>query len=99
MVKDTLISEIQKYIDNNGGIASGYGWYVGVTANPKRRLFREHNVDETNGPWIYGAVSSDHEARDIENHFLDRGCKGSPSGGGSNAIFVYTYRINLHTRE
>lgn len=46
MIKETLISEIQKYINNNGGVASGYGWYVGVTVDPKRRLFREHNVNE-----------------------------------------------------
>lgn len=99
MAKDTLISEIQQYIDNNGGVASGYGWYVGVTTDPRRRLFREHNVSETNGPWIYGAVSSDREARDIENHFQVEGCKGGPGGGDSDAKFVYAYRINLHTKE
>lgn len=25
MIKETLISEIQKYINNNGSVASGYG--------------------------------------------------------------------------
>ena len=99
MVKETLISEIQKYINNNGGVASGYGWYVGVTADPRQRLFRDHNVNEQNGPWIYGAVASDDEARYIENYFLAQGCRGGPGGGGSDAIYVYAYRINLHTKE
>ena len=99
MLKDTLISEIQKYIDNNGGVASGYGWYIGGTADPRHRLFREHNVNETNGPWIYGAVSSDREAREIEDHFLVKGCRGGACGGDSDAVFVYAYRINLHTNE
>lgn len=99
MVKETLISEIQKYINNNGGVASGYGWYVGVTADPKRQLFREHNVNEQNAPWIYGAVSSDYEARYIKNHFLERGCRCGPIEGDCDAIYVYAYHINLYTHE
>ena len=99
MIKETLISEIQKYINNNGGVASGYGWYVGVTVDPKRRLFREHNVNEQNAPWIYGEVSSDHEARYVENYFLSKGCKGSPKEGALDAIYVYAYHINLYTKE
>ncbi len=99
MEQAKLISEIQKYIDSNGGMASGYGWYIGVTADPKRRLFHEHNVSEKNGPWIYGGVSSDQVARDIENHFLQKGCRGGQIGGDSDAKCVYAYHINLHTRE
>ena len=99
MVKDKLIHEIKKYIENNGGMASGYGWYVGVTADPRRRLFLDHKVSETNGAWIYGELSSDREARYVEEHLHYEGCRGGSGGGGADARYVYAYRINLHTKE
>jgi len=99
MLKDTLTSEIQKYIDDNGGVTHHYGWYVGVTADPERRLFHEHKVNKQDGSWIYGPASSSGDARELERHFLDLGCQGGSGVGASDALYVYAYRITWYSQE
>ena len=75
-----LITCLQQYIDRTGGTDSGYGWYVGVTSDPRRRLFEEHKVNEQGGAWIYGQADSSSIAREVEEHFLTKGCQGGPGG-------------------
>ena len=99
MQRDTLISEIQKYINANNGVTDHYGWYVGITDDPKRRLFQDHKVNENGGNWIYGPASSHSAAREIERHFLDLGCNGGSGGGDSSSIYVYAYKITWYTHE
>ena len=99
MLKGTLTSEIQKYIDDNGGVSGHYGWYVGITADPERRLFQDHKVNKQDGSWIYGQASSNSVAREIERHFLDHGCNGGSGGGTPDAQYVYAYRITWYSQE
>lgn len=94
-----LITRVQQYIDRNGGTSAGYGWYVGVTSAPRRRLFEEHKVNEQSGAWIYGKADSSLIARNVEQHFIDEGCQGGPGGGDQTALYVYAYRINWYTEE
>ena len=99
MTKDDLVADFDKYMVANGGIRAGYGWYVGITSDPRRRLFKDHRVDEVNGVWIYGQPDSASVARDVERHYLDRGCQGGSGGGDSTSRHVYAYRITLNTEE
>lgn len=99
MTKDALVADFDKYIDANGGIQAGYGWYVGITGDPRRRLFKDHRVDEVNGVWIYGQLESASVAREVEKHYLLRGCQGGSGGGDHTASCVYAYRITLNTEE
>lgn len=99
MTKDTLVKAVSDYIRENGGITAGYGWYVGVTSEPKRRLFTDHRVNERDGAWIYGQAETDSAAREAEEYLLDSGCQGGSGGGTHAARFVYAYRITLFTQE
>ena len=87
----SIIEEINTYI---GGRYSSY--YVGITDDPERRLFVEHNVPQ-NGDWVYKQSDSDESARAVENHFLDLGCQGGPRGGSDDSTYVYAYKITADT--
>ena len=95
--KKELIEEIESHITDCGGGIDG--WYVGVAAKPRERLFDDHSVDKEKGAWIYRTASSDGVARDIEKHFLDKGAKGGTGGGDEDSKSVYAYRISSRTRE
>ena len=73
--------------------------YVGITNDAERRLFDEHNVDRKKGIWIYRKGNSDKIARDVEQHFLAKGCKGGSGGGDKDSEFVYCYKITSTTVE
>ena len=92
-----VVGEIAAHIRDCGGAYSG--WYVGIAAKPRDRLFTDHNVSEKNGSWIIRDAGSDAVARQIEQYFLDRGCKGGPGGGDWDSRFVYAYAITALTRE
>lgn len=95
--KKEIIEEIESHITDCGGGFSG--WYVGIAAKPKERLFDDHSVDEERDAWIYRTASSDSIARDIEKHFLDKGARGGTGGGDEDSKSVYAYRISSRTRE
>lgn len=90
-----IAGEIDTYI---GG--TGYrNWYAGVASDPRRRLFVEHNVEEHGGRWIFRPCSSDDVAREVEQHFLGKGCQGGPGGGDGGTRYVYAYLVTPSTRE
>ena len=53
-----------------------------VTYNVENRLFGDHNVSKESGHWIYRSASSDSMAREIKQHFLDKGLDGGSGGEG-----------------
>ena len=87
--------EIKEFIErNNGGYSS---WYVGISENPRERLFDDHNVDEKNG-WIYREASNSEIARRIEKYFIDElGTDGGAGGGDVDAKYVYAYSKKADT--
>ena len=95
--KKEIIKDIQNYITKRGGAING--WYVGIAAKPRERLFDDHSVDEENDVWIYRQASSSSVAREIEKHFLDKGARGGMGGGDDDTKSVYAYRISSHTHE
>ena len=97
--KDRLISEVEEYAAPFKGSESPYGWYVGITSQPERRLFQDHKVNRDDGAWIYGKANSNAEARQVEEYFLERGFEGGPGGGKEDALYIYAYRITLFTQE
>jgi len=71
--------------------------YVGITSDVDSRLFGDHNVSKEKGHWIYRPTSSDNEAREIEQHFLDKGMDGGSGGGGEDSKIVYAYKKTTTT--
>lgn len=92
-----IIAEVDEYIRQSGGLYSQ--WYCGIAADPRRRLYIDHNVQERGGLWIYSDAGTDANARAVELHFHQLGCKGSGGGGDRLTRFVYAYRITPTTRQ
>lgn len=92
-----LVNEFVAYIKKNGGSYSQ--WYVGIAADPRKRLFIEHNVREQSDAWVHGDAGSCEAAREIERYFIEV-LKTSGGGGGGDAStrLVYAYRKEAHTR-
>lgn len=98
MKKQQVISEIKSYIEANNSIYSN--WYVGITNDPEKRLFSEHNVDKVYGKWIYCPCDSNNDAREVENYFVNTlKTDGGEGGGDLSSRYVYGYLKTTTTRE
>ena len=88
----------QKFHDYMRKVGGSYSdWYVGISENPRDRLFNGHSVREKEDAWIYDSASSSDIARRIEKYFLALGCAGGPGGGDRDACGVYAYKKSWHT--
>jgi hypothetical protein len=90
-----IIQAISEHVSYVGGTYPG--WYVGVTADPKDRLFSQHNVQQKEDAWIFHQALSSDAARRVEQHFLDRGMDGGPGGGDGSSSYVYCYKKSSNT--
>jgi len=72
--------------------------YVGITSDVNSRLFDDHNVLKENGHWIYRYCSSNKIAREIEQHFLDKGMDGGSGGGDEDSKIIYAYKKTSTTK-
>lgn len=95
MTKQQIVNDFLDYLSKNGG--SYNDWYVGITNDPKKRLFTEHNVDEQYGKWIYAAADTNQAARSVEDYFIDLGCDGGSGGGDNSSTVVYAYKKTSYT--
>ena len=94
--QEKIIKDIKAHIKKRGGKYSS--WYVGISEDPKNRLFNGHNVDKDKDVWIYQTASSSEIAREIELYFVDDlGTDGGPGGGDDDAKAVYAYKKKEHT--
>ena len=91
------VNDLDAYIAKGGGRYSA--WYCGIAADPKERLFDDHNVDRENGPWIRRDCGTDTVARQVEGYFHKKGCDGGSGGGDRNTKYVYAYKITSSTEE
>ncbi len=97
VTKQQAIAEIEAHVEECGH--AQYGWYVGITKDPRGRLFGDHGVSEKNGAWIYRETSSAGVARDVETYFLAKGFQGGEGGGDAASVHVYAYKITASTTE
>src|SRR5574344_179961 len=94
--KKIIIEKVDAHINKSLPYSS---WYCGIAADPEKRLFEEHNVPKKNHYWIYRKCENDTIAREIEKHFLDKGCDGGDGGGDNHTIYVYAYKKSSVTKE
>ena len=81
MTEQEIKTEIEGYI--NGTYSA---WTIGVTDDPDRRKQEHDNLQH----WHHWNASTEDVARSIEDHFLDKGCKGA-GGGRGDADYVYIF--------
>lgn len=91
--KKEIISDIEGFITDNIS-----NWYVGVSEEPRKRL-ESHGVKlkPANTSWIYREASNDDIAREVEEHFLNKGADGGEGGGDEDARYIYAYKKNSQT--
>lgn len=93
-----IVNSILSYINKcSGKFYSDY--YVGISNDPRKRLFAEHNVNEQNGCWIITHAKSIEHARNAETTLLNKGMKGGDGGGDNTSMHVYCYMITSSTNE
>lgn len=98
MTVQELASQFISFINEYGHIPSK--WYVGITSDPKRRLFIEHQVSPTSGIFKYADASTVDNARLIEKFLIDKmKIKGGSGGGDSTTTWVYVYMITPLTLQ
>jgi hypothetical protein len=96
--KSQVQEEIKAHINEEG---SGYSnWYVGITADPEKRLFQDHDVPREDHWWIYRKTASEDIAREVEEYFIDvLGTAGGGGGGDGNSVYVYAYKRTSITED
>jgi hypothetical protein len=88
--KNIIILEILEFIYREGG--GPKTWYIGVTNDPRQRLFDEHQVHYQNDAWIYRTATSEGEALQVQSYFLEYGLAEGEEGWRPGACAVYAYR-------
>ena len=74
-------------------------FFVGLTNDPNKRLFKEHKVDERGGLYVYFEASSNEEAKKAFNELMELDMNGAPLPGCEPGKYVYCYHINGLTIE
>jgi len=96
MIQNNIVQEICAYVEKGGGAYSG--WYCGIASSPEKRLFKDHNVSESEC-WIFCNAKTEQDARDTESYLAKLGFQGGNGEGGPTAVSVYVYKITDLTRE
>lgn len=91
MSEQQIHNEIMKYIHDDG---QNYGsWYVGISSDPRKRLFIDHNVQEKDSWWIYRKAESPQNARNVEEFIINKyKTDGGIGGGDEFTKYVYAYK-------
>ena len=93
---EQIINEIREHMKQCGGAV--WDWNVGITAEPRNRLFGDHRVNEQGDAWIFREAANTEVAREIEAYFINvLGADGGTGGGDADARFVYAYKRSEHT--
>lgn len=100
MAKDfqTIIDEFNAHLAQSGKRYYS-DFYIGITNDVNRRLFKEHNVSKDTAWWIFRTATSSCEARKVEKFFLAKGMRGGASGGNTDSTIVYCYAVSPTTVE
>jgi hypothetical protein len=98
MVKSSeiIVMEMLEFIQQESGHPRT--WYVGITNDPRRRLFDEHQVHYQDDAWIYRAAASEDEAHRVEEYFLAYGLIGGAGRRLQDPCTVYAYRKSIRTQ-
>jgi PAS domain S-box-containing protein len=92
---EIILMDVLEFIQKEGGHPQT--WCVGVTNDPRRRLFDEHQVHYQNDAWIYRTAASESEALHIQAFFLEFGLNEVKGYRRSGHRMVYAYRKSIST--
>ena len=61
--------EILAYIKEFGGDFDD--WYVGVSADPRQTMFKQHSVDQEDDIWLYKQALTFAACKTVQQYFLN----------------------------
>ncbi len=96
MEKEKIKQEFEQHL-SKCGIKNWDEVYVGISKDPRTRLFNGHCVDEEKDIWIFRKASSSTAARELEQELLGLGASGGPGGGDEDSVYVYAYKMTSKT--
>jgi hypothetical protein len=93
---EIIVMEMLEFIQREGGHPKT--WCVGVTNDPRHRLFNEHQVHYQDDAWIYRTATSESEALHVQAYFTEFGLSEIGRSGSSGSRMVYAYRKSINTK-
>ncbi len=98
MKSTQIVKNIQlKTKENNSTVPQDY--FVGVTSNPNKRVFCEHNLDKDESVYSFFEASSEIEAKKALHKLLKYDMNGFPLNGHIPGRYVYCYFIENASKE
>lgn len=92
-----LLEEILKFVDSHN--RNYREWYVGISKEPEKDLFKRHNVQKNGDLWMYDEATDNYNAKQVEEKLVMMGFDGAKIESDPKAKFVYIYRKKGHTKE
>ncbi len=87
MEKPQIISEIEKRVLRK---KNDYTlWTIGITDTPKSRKDQHRDNGKDVSEWADWSIHSESDAREIEEHFLDKGMMGDTEGGSVKYVYIF----------
>jgi hypothetical protein len=93
---EIIVMEMQEFIQREGGHPKI--WCIGITNDPRRRLFDGHQVHYQDDAWIYRIATSEGEALHVQAYFLEFGLNDVRGDLRSGYRMVYAYRKSINTK-
>lgn len=98
MTSDQIVNCIrEKEKEHESSVPQDY--FVGLTDNPEKRMFYEHNINRDDGFYAYCEASSQIEANKAFDKLLEYDMNGLPIDDQMPGKYVYFYFVNSATKE
>ena len=88
--KDAAIEKIIRFVQTLEPARIWDSWYVGITDDPIRRLYEEHNASYTKS--IFVSTDTPGTARAVEKYLISHYGMAGGSGGSENPRAVYAFK-------
>jgi hypothetical protein len=92
---EIIVMEMLEFIQREGGHPKT--WCVGVTNDPRQRLFDEHQVHYQDDAWIYRTAASEGKALHVQAYFLEFSLIEVKGDLRSGSRMIYAYRKSINT--
>lgn len=98
MESNIIVNEIKRGVQNVAKTVP-QDYFVGITSNPDKRMFEEHNLDEISSKYAYFMAQSKIEAKKALAALLSLNMNGFPVSDKIPGKYVYCYKIEGKSKE
>lgn len=73
-------------------------WYAGITCDPERLLYVDHNVDRDTNTHLVVQCQTKQEAATLKDYLVeDYGCTGVTGDSNDHGLYVFVYLMSEST--